>query len=412
MNSTANRGSHARDPIPIDTAPISMLPLSATSSTEGALRVTLYYLAMRRQLMTRIPELDGLRGLAILLVLMVHFSADRLPAPFAAITQFGWAGVDLFFVLSGFLITGILLDSREEEQYYRVFWTNRVLRIFPLYYGFLFVYWIARGFPGVYLIYGGNFLSATGHAIPAMNHFWSLAIEEQFYFAWPFVVRDVPVNRLMRLCVAVIGMTVIARLCIVHYRLPAPEFVYALTPLRWDALLMGALVACMRYSGALVRFAHMVKWTALAGASSLAMGILIAHGTWYTSPGIERFGYFGADLLFSSLIASVALWGGSPWFGVTRSRFLVFFGTYSYAIYMFHFPISRWVAGSLPGSPVAQSVAGTLVGTGLSVAAALVSRPAEQWFLRRKLHFPRPLIETRPETLPATPRQWPVDGAA
>lgn len=343
----------------------------------------------------RIPELDGIRGIAILLVLIVHFArVENLQEPLVSLVNFGWAGVDLFFVLSGFLITSILLKSKSEAEYYRVFYTNRVLRIFPLYYTFLAVC-VVIGIAPVwqqvaYWLYFGNFMNSTGNLIPAMHHFWSLAIEEQFYVFWPLVVRKASTPRLARLCVAMIAITVAARFAVVHFHLPSPEFVYTLTPLRWDSLLFGGLVACLHEHRTLARISWAVKWVAIAGAATLCLGVYRGHGTWYTSPNMERFGYLGSDLLFTSLIAAVVLWRESQWFAVARSRFLWFFGKYSYGIYVFHYPISRYLVNAIvPGvNPMLRAVVSLTVGTVLSVAAALVSwKLIEKHCLKRKVHF-------------------------
>jgi len=328
----------------------------------------------------RIPELDGIRGVAILLVLMVHFTlVPGLRDPLFSAVSFGWAGVDLFFVLSGYLITSILLKSRAEPHYFQTFYTNRVLRIFPLYYTFLFgcLFFVPASFAhqAWYWLYLENFLNAWGKSIPVMNHFWSLAIEEQFYLVWPVVVWKLPARRLTQVCAVLIIAIAAARFVVVHFPLPSREFVYALTPLRCDALLFGALVACLQARGLLARFSFVVKWTALTGFALLCFGIVRSHGTGYVEPGIERFGYFGVDLLFASLIAAVPLWRGSRWFAPARSGFLRFFGKYSYAIYVFHYPISRYLLSFAIGgvSPAVKALLVFLVGTVLSVAAALVS---------------------------------------
>lgn len=205
--------------------------------------------------------------------------------------------------------------------------------------------------------------------------FWSLAIEEQFYLVWPVVVWKLPARRLTQVCAVLIIAIAAARFVVVHFPLPSREFVYALTPLRCDALLFGALVACLQARGLLARFSFVVKWTALTGFALLCFGIVRSHGTGYVEPGIERFGYFGVDLLFASLIAAVPLWRGSRWFAPARSGFLRFFGKYSYAIYVFHYPISRYLLSFAIGgvSPAVKALLVFLVGTVLSVAAALVS---------------------------------------
>ena len=154
--------------------------------------------------------LDGVRGLAILMVLLVHFVANMQPTTqvertIVLVTGYGNYGVDLFFVLSGFLITGILYDGRNKPHYFRNFYMRRLLRIFPLYYGVLaFVFFLAplipllRGPTLDYLVenqawawlYAVN-IHVAKHgewSLSYINHFWSLAIEEHFYLFWPLVV--------------------------------------------------------------------------------------------------------------------------------------------------------------------------------------------------------------------------------
>lgn len=341
-----------------------------------------------------IAELDGIRGIAILLVLMIHLALmPGLPAPLFAIAGSGWAGVDLFFVLSGFLITGILLKSKGESGYFRTFYWHRTLRIFPLYYAFLlitlpFAFEVQQI---AYWLYLGNFLNATGSAIPFMNHFWSLAIEEQFYWIWPLVVWRLPVQQLARLCAALITLVVIARFATVHFTLRSPEYVFTFTPLRSDPLLMGGLIACLYELGWLQRFGWAVKGVALAGAVSFAFGIMRAHGTGYIEPAIERYGYLGADLLCASGIGACVIWQGAGCLAPLRSGVLRFFGKYSYAIYVFHYPLSRvilpWSAKTM--SPLLAAVASFVIGTAVSTALALVSwNVLEKRFLALKRRLP------------------------
>jgi peptidoglycan/LPS O-acetylase OafA/YrhL len=168
----------------------------------------------------RVRELDGIRGLAIALVLVWHYVHAQLQqvepgtplAFFKQAVSFTWSGVDLFFVLSGFLIAGILLDHREAENYFRVFYIRRVCRIFPLYYAHfaLFVMLLAFGVglaPGLYWLFDTAGLPLWSYATFTQNIVmasrvvmgsdwlavtWSLAIEEQFYLVLPFIIRFTP----------------------------------------------------------------------------------------------------------------------------------------------------------------------------------------------------------------------------
>ena len=176
----------------------------------------------------RLPTLDGLRAIAVLLVVPHNLNLIATygsPDLFVAAVHRGWIGVQLFFVLSGFLITGILLDARDAPDYYRSFFVRRVLRIFPLYYATLLVLFVLlpafgllpssfRRDPMVELSYWAYFSNWYGpfHQGPeAVSHFWSLAIEEQFYLLWPFAIHRRSAGWVMRLCLAIAAASLLFR---------------------------------------------------------------------------------------------------------------------------------------------------------------------------------------------------------
>jgi peptidoglycan/LPS O-acetylase OafA/YrhL len=186
----------------------------------------------------REPRLDGLRGLAVALVMLAHvtlFGAPRtrldalLSAPFAL----GWCGVDLFFVLSGFLITRILLATRDSSSYYRSFWARRALRIVPLYWLLLAFFllivprvsalaplgrlWLSGTQPAGlwYWLFLSNWkIAISGWDAQALSIVWSLAIEEQFYLFWPFVVRRLDEQRLLVVCLVIAAGAMALRLAL------------------------------------------------------------------------------------------------------------------------------------------------------------------------------------------------------
>src|SRR5580698_6867484 len=155
--------------------------------------------------MKRIRQLDSVRGLAVLLVL-VH-NTDIYPSlHLGLITNAGWSGVDLFFVLSGFLITGILIDTKEAQNYFSSFYARRMLRIFPLYYAVLTLLVIVALHPTqiYYYLYLSNWLILLkdGWQPNVAGHFWSLAVEEQFYLIWPLCVWLLPKRYRLRFTLA------------------------------------------------------------------------------------------------------------------------------------------------------------------------------------------------------------------
>ena len=215
---------------------------------------------------SRVPELDGLRGVAVLLVLFHHFViysgitgdvvVDRVVSTLAS---YGWVGVDLFFVLSGFLITGILYDTKTQPGYFRNFYSRRALRIFPLYFGFFALSLLAApvllspddgqklvDMQGWYWTYMTNIEVVMAGQWPApqhLNHFWSLAIEEQFYLIWPMAVLALSHRHLVRLAVGCMATALLLRIT-APFGMSALD-AYVLLPTRMDSLAAGALVALL-----------------------------------------------------------------------------------------------------------------------------------------------------------------------
>jgi peptidoglycan/LPS O-acetylase OafA/YrhL len=307
-----------------------------------------------------IPELDGIRGLAILLVFLTHFVAIRLPRHGVMaddvvrwVARFGWTGVDLFFVLSGFLITGILLDTKGRPNYWRNYAARRCLRIFPLYYGALVLVIIVlpathwnypplqtlRDNQAWYWTYTVNFLEVLkGRAAVPMNtsHFWSLCIEEQFYLLWPLVVLLVSRAAILRIAIGVGFVGLAFRWWLVHTTLD-PAAAYVLTPGRLDGLMIGAVLAVKHRDGGLGRLRPLAVAVTAAGAALIG-GFALWRGMEYEDPVMAVAGF--------PVIAAV--FGGFLVLGLTSpgplSRFLSFaplrsWGKYSYGLYLIHFPL-------------------------------------------------------------------------
>jgi peptidoglycan/LPS O-acetylase OafA/YrhL len=369
----------------------------------------------------RVPALDGLRGIAVLLVLMNNLYPGD-PQPFAdriayIVSNTGWAGVDLFFVLSGYLITGILLDTRADPAYFRTFYARRFLRIFPLYYGFLLA-WIAvvalspwfepaaaRSFlanQGWYWSYLANFkIARYGWGLglePGV--FWSLAVEEQFYLLWPLVVLWAPPRRLAGVCVAMIVAALRFR---IGWRLMDPSkqahlSLYVITPARMDALAAGALVATAFHIGLADRLRRVAPVAAGTTLALLAALFVWRKGLLASDLVVQTGGY---SLLAACAAAFVVLaataTAGSRTDRVLGHRWLRFFGVYSYGIYVLQAPIrplvwnKPWIMSppQIAGHEAPAAFAILIVLSALATAAAVVSwHLDEQPFLRLKSHFP------------------------
>ena len=243
-----------------------------------------------------LPVLDGIRGCAILLVMATHLAGGVVPANrFDAIVlgalRGGWIGVDLFFVLSGFLITGILLDSQGGPRYYVAFFARRALRILPLYWLFLAILACNAWFVGGprewaalmlsmpwHLAYLTNVLVAIGGwgaAAFQTGHLWSLAVEEQFYLTWPFLVSGIAARRLRgwmgRL---LLYLPMVRGLALVGGLFAAA--VHVLTPLRADSLGAGALLALLYRDDDRVRLLARLR---VAGVAAVATLVAVVIGT-------------------------------------------------------------------------------------------------------------------------------------
>jgi peptidoglycan/LPS O-acetylase OafA/YrhL len=295
------------------------------------------------------PELDTLRGLAVLLVLLFHefgfqyglTGLTGLPRIFVAVTLTGWVGVNLFFVLSGFLITGILLDTRERPDYYRRFYFHRALRILPLYYATLILlvilsrsHLIARPaswpFLGLSFVFLANVTELFG--VPMQyGVLWSLAVEEHFYLIWPTATRLLARRRLTFLAgVICVGCPVIRAIyywCGYH----APS---GYTWLCADGLAFGAVMAILVRSPWCSR--HRLKQVAialLAGGLTLLSLRLSYGGSLFLSAVFRE---TTVDLLFVGLLPVTLLAGTSKWNGIVNRPVLQFFGRISYGVYLIH----------------------------------------------------------------------------
>jgi peptidoglycan/LPS O-acetylase OafA/YrhL len=387
-----------------------------------------------------IPALDGLRGLAILAVIACHvnscyggpFFPGRVNGPVAMVLGWGWVGVDLFFVLSGFLITGILYDTKGRDGYFRNFYARRTLRIMPLYYGFLFFAIIVLPrFPFAFCqrlaisrsdavslgLYVYNFRTAlTGQALSIFHPFWSLAVEEHFYLLWPLAVWALRRSALIRFCLAVAAGSFLLRVIVILSG-AWPASVFFVTPCRLDGLLAGSLVALAWRDPA--DWARLRGWARplVLGSGCLLLGIALGQrhfipdvdpsrgdggavdGTLVLTVGLAALAVFFSGLLVLVLNASEASWLRR----LLESAGLRALGRYSYAIYVFHsLIILATVALVSPSSRLPLFIAKALTilwVVAASLGAAWLSYHLyERHFLRLKRYF-----ETRDPAHSVTP---------
>jgi peptidoglycan/LPS O-acetylase OafA/YrhL len=286
--------------------------------------------------MKRIPQLDSVRGLAVLAVL-IHNTGRDLYTGF--LTRNGWMGVDLFFVLSGFLITGILLDTKNSDGYFRNFYARRCLRIWPLYYCALFFMFVVvplvrpseahqifepRSMPWwSYFVYLQNFLvPSITRATGLLGVTWSLAVEEQFYLVWPLVVRFCSSKTLCRIAIVIICLDPALRFLLVHRGFD----VYPNSFCRLDGLMWGALLALLFRSEIFRRETYVpLAWAALLITAPLAI---------FTADRV-LWAVYSFTALASTSFVYLALSSKNTWLqGVLSNRFLIYSGVISYGIYL------------------------------------------------------------------------------
>jgi len=351
------------------------------------------------------PGLDALRGVAVLAVVLYHGLHWWLPPAisFSPGVKFlsllaspGWLGVNLFFVLSGFLITGILLDTRTRPSYWKSFYTRRALRILPLYLVTLLILRFYSGVSWMYfflcLFYMANF--ATARFGLGYGPLWSLAVEEQFYLVWPFLVHRLRTRTLAILCLASIFLSPLLRYLSVSRILPMGN-PYSATWLVTDNLAAGALIAILLRTpyATLSRVCTGTIGAGLLSAALLILGFRLHIMNKTTALG-AAFQPEPFILLFSALLL-LALQFGSHTLVFRLTRPLRFFGYISYGLYLFHvlgFKVYQDFFSDL-SHPLPELTAGLLLLRFCGVLAFvtlfcfLSRRYFEELFLRLKDHL-------------------------
>jgi peptidoglycan/LPS O-acetylase OafA/YrhL len=361
-----------------------------------------------------IPALDGLRAIAILLVIphnvYVFESTRGWLAPFAWLATAGWIGVQLFFVLSGFLITRNLLDSRGASNYYSAFFGRRILRIFPLYFVVLAFFLLvlpelvhlSANVRSSYAnqkwlwLFLSNWAQPFGKEVYWFPHFWSLAVEEQFYLLWPLIIAGTPTRRLIPVCLTLIIAALVIRVAMLEAG-ATPEMLYMFTVCRMDALAIGALAAVLVGIPEFMTIVRKHATLLLAAALFLfGVGASFTHSYNVYDGGSLTMGQTTLALSITTVLLTVVAGSESrvaTWLSATlRLPPLRSVGKFSYAMYVFHIPLTNLI-----GAPLLPSI--KRLGSGYPVwyaiwiavcsylAAVASYHLLEKHFLRAKRYF-------------------------
>ena len=299
--------------------------------------------------MEHVPELDGLRGIAILSVLITHlFSYSMGGRPWTGLGKVvyqatipGWLGVDLFFVLSGFLITRILLRSKSQPHFFRNFYARRALRILPLYLLLLALLWLFYDNSSRFVLLG--LLMSTNLAaifqIPVVHGgqaLWSLAVEEHFYLLWPGVVRLVRPSAFIIVPALICILEPLVRAAFRN----AVEDVYFYSWFRFDGLAWGSLVAAFVHKYGADRKTSLriaaISGTLLVGLLALGLPFGILHRGNLVGAALQFTLFY---ILFANILLLSIAWSGTPYSAPLRFRPLTLSGDLSYCMYLVHMPL-------------------------------------------------------------------------
>jgi peptidoglycan/LPS O-acetylase OafA/YrhL len=341
--------------------------------------------------MDRIPQLDGIRGIAIVSVLIWHYFNQQvhpvdnnLVAYLKLATNLTWSGVDLFFVLSGFLIGGILFDNRASPNYYKAFYIRRVCRIFPLYFLTVFTFltlsrlaspsfdWLfANPLPAwSYLTFTQNYqMGTSGFGPHWLGITWSLAVEEQFYLVLPLLLRFLQRKVVIPVLLLLILSGPLARLMVEG----SGSYVYAFC--RSDSLIVGVLLAWLYRQAAffsVVRRHRLTCWGLFA--CMIALTGVITVGA-YEMGGV--FNHFWLAMVYGTLLLLSVSYPESWLARMLAHRYVVWLGVRSYCIYLVHQVMSGLMHGAFFGAPpqisniyefaaTSAALVGTLIFAGIS----------------------------------------------
>lgn len=353
------------------------------------------------------PALDGLRGVAILLVVFYH-NFD-----FSEYFFFGWLGVDLFFVLSGYLITDILIKTVHAKNYFKNFYAKRILRIFPLYFLSLIILLLIlpliKNFPLDLSVYADNqwwfwtylqnwflIFKNVSHPNYAMHHYWSLAVEEQFYIIWPFVIYFFKKPKpLLIITGLILTGVIITRFSLWTFQIKDFNYFGLYTYTRIDGICIGSMLALLQFmKSAFIKkyFTGIILVLALINF----LFFFFNRSNQFSFPFLAVVGYTTFAALFALLIHEIVINESRLFNGLLKFSPLRFMGKISYGLYILHWPVyliffdslSEWtgLALGLTGKMQNIFVAITLTLAGI-ILSILSFYLFERHFLKLKKKF-------------------------
>ncbi|PZU83117.1 MAG: hypothetical protein DI529_13205 [Chryseobacterium sp.] len=291
-------------------------------------------------------ELDGVRAIAVIMVMFYHFFQDTNPSNeilvfLKKISLFGKTGVSLFFVLSGFLITRILLNTKENPNYFKSFYIRRILRIFPLYYFFLIIYYFVfpllpeRSFASFseqiwYWIFMQNFALTFDWKSIGPSHYWSLAVEEHFYLFWPLIVYYFPLKKIKWGILIICIISFLTRIILIRNNIEESQFTLA----RFDELAIGAFLAVLELENKLIN--NLKKFlTAFLILLIPLLYISTKNGNYSMFDSSIRYLILG--MVYGSFIAFIVSADTKSWIKrILNNNFLRFTGKISFGLYVYH----------------------------------------------------------------------------
>ncbi len=358
----------------------------------------------------RLLPLDGVRGLAILLILVHHFVPPLFPTLLGRwagrFIASSWFGVDLFFVLSGFLITGILFDAKGRPHFFRNFYARRTFRVFPLYYGVLILtclllpallqlplHWASQTWlwlygTNLYPLWHGSFYEFPSALGLQYAHFWSLAVEEHFYLVWPLVVFLFGRRSLMWISGGLVVLAFVLR--VVYMRAGySPDVLYHVTWLRMDGLAAGGWIAlAVRGAGGTRRLVLPAICVAAISGIAVAFMFFREGGLYRGNWDVQVAGYSCLAIFFAAMIPPIVAPGGNLLQTALSAPILRFFGRYSYGMYVFHGMLIPYFQRLAFGGPrFGPWIYATIAITGTVGISFISFHVYERQFLRLKKFF-------------------------